>query len=244
MVFTVEKLQRSLRTFSRVVEGPPHQLTPVYSSVATGAMTFPTHETEWHEVQVGKEWGVRHGTSWLKATFKASREMQGQPVVLQLHWETPGDDALFLRLEATVFLDGRAIGAFDWRHPVLLLPDEASDGQAHKLLLQVYTGVPQPFGGLTLSVRNTLLWQTYHLMETLLDVCLTLHDEDPARHELLHHLNIAYNMLDLREGWQSELLVTSAQEAYDYLQMYLEKTHDSGRRPQITVSGHAHLDVA
>lgn len=245
MVFTVQKLQRSLHTFSRGVEGPVHQLSPVYSCIATGAMAFPSSDTVWQEAQVGQQWGVHHGTSWLMTTLQVSEEMQGQPIVLQLHWDTPGDnDPLFLRLEATVFLDGRAVGAFDWRHPVLLLPSEAGDGQAHKLLLQVYTSVPQPFGGLTLRVRSTLLWQCYSLMQTLLDVCLTLHDDDPARHELLHHLNTAYNMLDLREGWHSQRLASSAQAAYAYLQTYLKTTHDSGPRARITVSGHAHLDVA
>jgi len=245
MVFTVQKLQRSLRVFSKVVEGPSHQLTPVSSCVAAGAMTMPSADTEWQELHVGEQWGVQHGTSWLMTTLQASEEMQGQPLVLQLHWETPDDnDPLFLRLEATVFLDGRAVGAFDWRHPVLLLPPEASDGQAHRLQLQVYTVVPQPFGGLTLRVRHTLLWQTYHLMDTLLNACLSLHEEDPARHGLLHHLNTAYNMLDLREGWQSERLAISAQLAYDYLHTYLKAPHESGKRPQITVSGHAHLDVA
>src|SRR5260370_39081623 len=78
-------------------------------------------------------------------------------------------------------------------------------------------------------------------------------------------------MLDLREGWQGERFADSAQAAYEYLfKEYptinrgstVESTINRGRsawgadsevggrfiadpnRPQITASGHAHLDVA
>lgn len=243
MVFTVQKLRHSLETLQKASEGAVQSLAPVYSSVAQGAMTMPS-SAEWQPVEVGVMWGVKHGTSWLKTSLQASAEQQNQPLVLQLRWETPENDALFLRLEATVFLDGHAIGAFDYRHPTLLLPAEACDGQAHTLLVQVYTGMPQPFGGLTIRPRYLQLWQLYHLMQTVLDVCLTLSEDDIAYHTMMARLNTAYNMLDLREGWQSERCLSSARAAYDYLQAHLTEGLSSGNRPQITVSGHAHLDVA
>jgi alpha-mannosidase len=202
-----------------------------------------TTDTQWQSVEVELVWGLKHGTSWLMTPLKAPESMQGLPLVLQLHWDTSENDPLLLHLEATVFLDGHAIGAFDWRHPVLLLPEEACDGQSHTLMLQVYTGVPLPFGGLTLRPRRMVNWQLYHLMQTLLEASLTLNEGDPARHTLLARLNTAYTMLDLREGWQGERFIDSAQAAYDYLQTHLADGLTSGNRPQITVSGHAHLDV-
>ncbi len=193
-------------------------LSPVYCMAATGPMTIPSiTDTQWQPLEVGVIWGLKHGTSWLMTPLQAPESMQRQPLVLQLHWDTPEDDALLLSLEATVFLDGRAIGAFDWRHPVLLLPEAACDGQPHTLMLQVYTGVPLPFGGLTLRPRCMVSWRLYHLMHTLLEVSVTLNEGDPARHALLARLNTAYNMLDLREGWQAERFTGSAQAAYDYL---------------------------
>ncbi len=230
-------------------------LSPVYCMAATGPMTIPSiTDTQWQPLEVGVIWGLKHGTSWLMTPLQAPESMQRQPLVLQLHWDTPEDDALLLSLEATVFLDGRAIGAFDWRHPVLLLPEAACDGQPHTLMLQVYTGVPLPFGGLTLRPRCMVSWRLYHLMHTLLEVSVTLNEGDPARHALLARLNTAYNMLDLREGWQAERFTGSAQAAYDYLikeypTINRESTGGSQfiaapGRPRITISGHAHLDVA
>jgi alpha-mannosidase len=254
VVFTVQKLRNSLEALSKATAGPAHVLSPVYSIAASGPMAKPSlTDTQWQPLEVGQLWGLKHGTSWLMAPLQAPESMQRLPVVLQLHWDTPENDALLLLLEATVFLDGRAIGAFDWRHPVLLLPEETCDGQSHTLLLQVYTGVPLPFGGLTLRPRCMVSWQLYHLMQTLLEASLTLNEGDPARHALLARLNTAYNMLDLREGWQGERFTGSAQAAYEYLlKEYPAINREStvgGRfiaapnRPQITVSGHAHLDV-
>jgi alpha-mannosidase len=254
LVFTVQKLRNSLKALSETTEGPAHVLSPVYGLAAAGPMVLPSPtDAQWHPVEVGLLWGLEHGTSWLMTSLQAPASMQGQPLVLQLHWDTPGDDSLLLRLEATVFLDGRAIGAFDWKHPVLLLPEEACDGQSHTLMLQVYTGVPLPFGGLTLRPRCMVNWQLYHLMQTLLEVHLALNEGDPARNVLLARLDTAYNMLDLREGWQGERFADSAQAAYEYLlKEYPTINRGStvgGRfiaapnRPQITASGHAHLDV-
>ncbi len=257
LVFTVQKLRNSIEALSATTEGPAHMLSPVYGIAATGPMAIPSlTDIHWQPVEVGLVWGLKHGTSWLKTSLQAPASMQGLPLVLQLHWDTSGNDPLLLQLEATVFLDGHAIGAFDWRHPVLLLPEVAGDGQTHTLMLQVYTAVPQPFGGLTLRQRLLVNWQLSQLMHTLLEATLTLNENNPARHALLAHLNTAYNMLDLREGWLSQRFTDSAQAAYDYLQTHLAEDvldksalysrspiYRGTNRPQIIVSGHAHLDV-
>ncbi len=244
LVFTVQKLRNSLEALSATTEGPAHMLSPVYGIAATGPMAIPSlTDTQWQPVEVGLAWGLKHGTSWLKTPLQVPVSMQGLPLVLQLHWDTSGDDPLLLQLEATVFLDGHAIGAFDWRHPVLLLPEAACDGQSHTLMLQVYTSVLLPFGGLTLRQRYLVNWQLYHLMQTLLEASLTLNENNPARHAFIARLNTAYNMLDLREGWQGERFTDSAQAAYEYLQTHLADGLTRGNRPQITISGHAHLDV-
>ena len=175
MVFTVQKLRNSLEALRKTTAGSAHMLAPVYSVAAADPMAIPSStDTQWQPVEVGQIWGLKHETSWLMTSLQAPASLQGLPLVLQLHWNTSGDDSLLLQLEATVFLDGHAIGAFDWRHPVLLLPEEAGDGQSHTLMLQVYTSIPMPFGGLTLRPRHLLSWQLSHYMQTLLDVSLSL----------------------------------------------------------------------
>ncbi len=244
LVFTIQKLRVRLEELRKMAEGAPCMLSPVYSLAAAGPMTIPSPEDEkWLPVERGSLWGENHGTSWLMTHLRIPQSMQELPLILQLHSDASEVDPFLLILEATVFLDGRAAGAIDRHHPGLLLDKEAYDGQMHTLMLQVCTDSPLHFGGLTLRPRYMAHWQLYNLMQTLLDVCLTLNEDSLTFHALLARLNTAYNMLDLREGWQSKRFIDSARSAYDYLQTRLAEGLEGGARPQITASGHAHLDL-
>jgi alpha-mannosidase len=246
MPLTVEKLRRRIFEMGRAAEGAGIAISPVYLAPATGAMTPPPapSDASWQQVEVGQVWGAKHGTTWVMALLQIPEAMLHHPVVLQLPWDTRDGDSLLLRLEATVFLDGQAIGALDWRHQSLLLPEMACDGQPHTLTLQVYTSVPLPFIGLTIHPRYEITWQLSSLMETVFEALLTLGEDDIARHTLLDRLNTAYTMLDLREGWHSERFLASAHDALDYLHLQLTAGLTSGNQPRITISGHAHLDLA
>jgi len=122
------------------------------------------------------------------------------PTVLRRHGNRSKNEALLLQVEATVFLDGQAIGGFDARHPSLLLPERAYDGQLHAITLQAYTYTPLPFDGLTIHARNQLVWHLYHLMHTTFEASLTMSKHEIVRQTLLERLNAAYNMLDLRKA--------------------------------------------
>lgn len=253
MVFTLEKLQRRVRELNRAASSAATMLTPVRVVQATGSMTLPPESSDagWQNVELGQTWGQTHGTNWLLAELRVPEAMIGKPVVLELHWG-PGEfdfrqwvhDALLIVLEATVFLDGKAIGAFDWRHPTLLLPAAAIDGQKHVVTIQVYTRQPLPFGGLSIRTRNEMLWHFATMMQTALESLEALDENSIARHTLLERLNTAYTMLDLRQGWQGELLEKSAAAAWEYLRTHLTEHLAKGNRPQIIASGHAHLDLA
>lgn len=247
MPFTIQKLQRRIADMGRAAEGSRVFLSPVLVAPATGPMSPPPSASDalWQRVEVGQIWGRQHSTSWLMTHLQVPEEMAGQSVVLQLHWDAKTrNDALLLTLEATLFLDGHPIGAIDWQHPTLLLPPQAGDGQGHTLALQVYTREPHPFGGLSLSTRNEVVWQLYHMMHTTLEALQTYDENDLVRHRLLERLNAAYTILDLREGWQSRRFVVSAHAALDYLRMHLTDGFSAGNPPEIVLSGHAHLDLA
>ncbi len=246
MPFTVQKLQTFLSQLRTAVESRDISIDPVFVAPATAPMTPPpsNDDSSWQPLQVGQMDGVEHGTTWLRAALLIPEAMQGQPVVMQLYWNTTPQDWGLLRVEATAFLDGVAIGGFDWRHQVLLLPDFAHDGQPHLFALQIYTHLPLVFEGLVLRQRHHHIWQLFHLMKTSLNVALTLDKNAVTSHTLLHHLNTAYALLNLREGLYSECFSTSAREALRYLQTHLTADLNSGNRPHVVVSGHAHLDVA
>ena len=244
MSLTTQKLQAHIVELGHIAEGHAIPVAPVYIASADGPMTPPpaspfTDTTSWSLVEKSQFWGKTHGTSWLAFQLPATTV----PTTLHLAWNTNRDDSILLVIEATVFLDGHAIGGLDYRHLFLLLPEQAYDGLPHTITIQAYTDVPHLFGGLTLRHRNTSLWQLYFLMFTMFEALLTMGEHERVRHMLLEQLNTGYTMLDLREGWYSERLLISASSAYDYLQTALKEYSEANDQPSITLSGHAHLDV-
>jgi alpha-mannosidase len=131
----------------------------------------------------------------------------------------------------------------------------------HEALLRCYVPFAQPFGGLRLLLRDEAIFRLAVAMRTLLEAVETYRDSDPAYHVLLARLNEAHNLLDLREGWQSERFAESARAALTHLQVSrlagFEATTDEisegganlptsqpANLPTIVATGHAHLDVA
>jgi alpha-mannosidase len=127
---------------------------------------------------------------------------------------------------------------------------------------------PQPFGGLSLQLRDESIFLLGQVMRAMLDAVETYRDSDPARHALLARLNAAYNVLDLREGWQSERFAESARAALDLLRPATNEQRPTSENtvadssfvgaryivplrrsssvepPTLIATGHAHLDVA
>lgn len=246
MPLTEKKLRAAIERMAQAMEGPRRQLQPILHAPATGPMTPPPppDDAAWQPLELGQVWGRKHATTWLQTSVQAPDSWQGQALVLQLHWPQSEEDSLLLRLEATAFLDGQAIGAFDWRHRQLLLPELVGDGQEHRLAIQVYTYIPLFFEGLTLHARNETVWQLYHTMHTVFEAALSLDENDLVHHTLIERLNQAHTLLDLREGYASARFIQSAREALKLLQEQLADGLNAGTRPHMIVTGHAHLDLA
>lgn len=252
MPLTIQKLQLRLRELRHAAEEAGVLVTPLFVAPADGSMTPPpaSDDARWQKLETGQMWGLTHNTCWLQATLAPYTYEPDKTPVLQLHWDQGPHDSLLRNLEATVFLDGQAIGAFDWRHPLLALPAVSSAAHiwqrnhSHRLTIQVYTRQPIPFEGLFVRTRHEPVYHLYEMAQTLLDVCLTLNEHELVRQRLLTAINAAYNVLDLREGWHSERLRASIPQAFHILTASIDDMPERGTRPSITISGHAHLDVA
>lgn len=256
MPLTVQKLQLRIADLGRIASGPAQPVSSIAIVPAGETMESPFHidKAQGRRLDVGQIWGGEHCTNWLLTPLRLPEVQAEQSYVLHLYWETiprdassPWDtgpkDGLQLQLEATVFLDGVAIGGFDSRHHALVLPDELCDNRLHMMAIRAYTRRAAPFGGLAIHTRDKRLWQLYRLMQTLLDVYLSSGEHSLSAHRLLECLNNTYMRLDLREGWRSKRLVESAYSALNYLQASMQQDLGSVASPNIVVNGHAHLDV-
>src|SRR5581483_8492953 len=157
---------------------------------------------------------------------------------------------------AIVYLDGQALSGLDEYHRSALLPQQTHDGE-HDLLIRCYTPYRQPFGGLSLKLRDETIFRLGQAMRAALEAVETYRDSDLAKHDLLARLNDAYNALDLREGYQSERFAESAATALERLNVGTLESSKAGTAdstnvptfqpsnvPTIIATGHAHLDVA
>src|SRR5262249_45892789 len=140
------------------------------------------------------EGGSNH---WLRAKIRIPDDWHSKSVFLALAWEGKQQASL----ESIVYLDGQALAGLDEFHHSALLPAAAHQGE-HEVLLRCYLPFPADFGGLSLQLRDESIFQLGQVMRAVVGAVETYPDSSPIRHALLSRVNAAYNMLDLRDGWQ------------------------------------------
>jgi Alpha-mannosidase len=265
LFFTVEKLKARLEEMRAAIIRDTRPITGVWTCPAPGAPPDnamspppPPDDPSWRPLKVGERWGgdphnpdkpdeplpwgmpVDGGhTHWLRATLRVQEEWRGRQVQVRLRWSEEGHAGI----EGILYLDGRALAGIDEPHPAALIPESAHEGE-HEALIRCYTPYPRPFGGLELQLRDEIIGRLTAVMYAVLDAISTYRESDPEKHALLDRINRAYNLLDLREGWQSERFAISAGAALTFLRETLTANLEPGQRPTILATGHAHMDVA
>ena len=228
-------------------------------SVDDSAMApAPAADAAWRELTPGRPWGVAPtaqsdappanigwgipenggSTHWLRASFQVPDEWRGRQVLLALEWAGAGQASQ----EAILYLDGAELAGVDEFHRAILLPAEAYQG-VHEVLLRVYVPYPGPFGGLRLLLRDEHVWRLGITMRALLEAAETYRESDAAGHRLSAAVNDAYNLLDLRSGWQSDAFAASARAALELLDRTIAELPPADG-PVLLSTGHAHLDTA
>jgi alpha-mannosidase len=279
MLFTIEKLKARVPEIAGAAVRAVRLVDDVFTAAAPGpvaestmAPAPPADAPAWRPLRRGERWGGAPGadpdappaqigwgipvngggTHWLRAQLRVPAEWRGQSVHLALDWEGRAQASL----EAIVYLDGQALSGLDEYHRSALLPQQTHDGE-HDLLIRCYTPYRQPFGGLSLKLRDETIFRLGQAMRAALEAVETYRDSDLAKHDLLARLNDAYNALDLREGYQSDRFAESAATALERLNVGTLESSKAGTAdstnvptfqpsnvPTIIATGHAHLDVA
>jgi alpha-mannosidase len=272
MFLTIEKLQKRVPEIIAAAARATLPITEVQTyavpgSGADSAMSPPpaSDAPGWAPLHAGDRWGVPAGADpqantptliwgfagdggtnhWLRASLSIPAEWQGQQVVLAMDWDGRHGSSM----EAIAYLDGTVLAGLDQFHRTVLLPNTAEAG-SHELLIRCLLPVVQRFGGLSLQLRDPVIFQLGHAMRAQLEAVSTFHESDLARHALIERLNTAYNTLDLREGWESQRFAESARAALERLRVGSRGAKEDSLTsssqlptPTIVATGHAHLDV-
>jgi alpha-mannosidase len=220
---------------------PPAPDAPGWRVLGKGeAWGGDPHKPEEPALRIG--WGMPADgghNHWLRATLAVPPEWRGKTVRLHMTWEGSGQASV----EGILYIAGKAVAGIDEPHNAIVLPAWTHESE-HQLLIRAYTPYRHPFGGLSLQLWDEQIFQLATIMFAAFGASETMRDAEPAKHALLERVNTAYNLLDLSEGWQSDVFAESAYGALDYLRRELTAGLIGGTRPSVIATGHAHMDVA
>src|SRR5258706_11543189 len=100
LVFTVQKLRKSLEDLSRTTEGLPISFHRSMVLLPMGRWRCPTYGYTVGAVAVGQLWELKHGTSWLMTHFHVPSSIPRLHLILPFHLDFSRDDPLLFSLEA------------------------------------------------------------------------------------------------------------------------------------------------
>lgn len=256
--FTEEKLRRRIPEIREAAIRERFPLAPIHYKIGhLGAQeaASPMFDDSGWDVLAPEtnSWGNEPEiTAWLRASVTVPEHWKHGRVQLRVR---PRD------CEILTYLDGKPAQAFDGAHHDMLLADNAKPGQTYQLALRAYSGLPStgdanPYFGLPTAKEHHLAeaevrWvddSTYKLAFDLsfaYDAVLTLDKNSREYVTILNALDTAVNLLDFRQGRQSEEFYATAAKAREFLHDELYgKYHASEFAPTLWACGHAHIDTA
>jgi len=206
--------------------------------------------TTWEPIGPGFKWGPAYSPGWYRTQFKVPQEWEGREVALCYGvpelWGTREG-----MVEATVWEDGKAVGALDFAHLYHRLSDKAEGGEAFDLRLQTYahnaettvhikerprTAKPEEFKGLFLVSLDSELETLAYDVAFGLSLYESYDERNPAREIVLRALNDVCNHYRAGQRKSVSHCRRILKEALDSL---ADETHH-----EVVPVGHAHLDTA
>jgi len=142
--------------------------------------------------------------------------------------------------QSILYVNGSLAAGLDINHcEYVLKPNEE-----YEIYIYLYTGSFEEKYGIDMSIisKNLITEKLYYDMKVPYDAALCYNEDSFVRREILKHLSIASDMLDM-SVYDDEKYYNSAQKASEYL-----KDNFFGKYPEheavINCIGHTHIDVA
>lgn len=197
----------------------------------------------WQPFGSQDRWGGYDAYAWFRADVIIPPDYAGHRAVLEVtvdgeHWFA--DSRQFI-----LFVNGEMKQGIDVNHRRIVLCHEAVAGTAYRLDLQAYAGLVEKQTGLELRllVEDEAVKAVYYDLHVPCQVAAELPEGDKTRLDILHVLNQAIRLLDLRKPG-SQAFADSVQRTRQFMETeFYQKL--CGQQPiQATAVGHTHIDVA
>ena len=226
-------------------------LEVIQSTIRTEAY-FPDHimfsegkekPFEWRKFE-DEQWGGYDKWAWFRTKFELPEHYEGKTVVLQL---VTGDENAWNvdNPQFTVYINGRAVQAFDTNHTILYLTDRAEKKQKFDIEYFGYSSRTEHKMTFkpVLYVHNREAQRIYYNLETAMLAADMYEKNTGYRAEIENYLTEAMNLLDLRCP-MSEDYFKSIEAANKYLEEEFYEKFCENKGPIINCIGHTHIDVA
>ncbi|SMY07277.1 alpha-mannosidase [Flavimaricola marinus] len=206
-------------------------------SIVNGSMQ------DWPRVTTETVWGAPQSYFWFAGQAVIPPELAGQRVYLWI-------DAQFGRVmgrsdpQCLIRVNGDIRQGADFNHREMLLTADATAGEVFELMIEAGTieDRRQLGFGCNLMVHDALAEAVYFDLKTPLDVAKHLPETDHRRDLIVSRVHRALAAIDLRRGSQ-ERFHASLRHAQD-IGTEIYSAADTDITPQVTVTGHTHIDVA
>lgn len=204
----------------------------------------------WQPVAPGFKWGPAYVPGWYRAKFKVPKGWEGRELALCYGvpevWGTREGT-----IEATIWQDGKAVGALDFAHLFHRLTDRAEAGMTFDLRFQTYahnsettvhikekprSPLPEEYKGFFLVSLDSEVAALAYDVAFVLNLYDAYEERNPAREVLLRALNDVCNLFRHEQRKTFGPCRRLLKEAMDSL---ADEIHH-----EIVPVGHAHLDTA
>lgn len=197
-------------------------------------------EEGWHPYAKGTMLQGQDHHFWFRATFKTPQMIPHMDYFLQFvagqgdQWDSPDPQGL-------VYLNGKMVQGCDSNHMEVFL----EPGITYELHYYFYLGMEQlqiPLN-MRLCALDTRSEQMYYDIQTALDSCLLLPENNDDRIAVMSVLEQTVNRIDLRNPGSGDYY-RSVDEASGYIAEALyERRCSTAGKPVVSCIGHTHIDV-
>lgn len=208
--------------------------------------------SERFSIQNGTRWGERDSLYRIDFEVAIPQDWQGQLLALHLDLSAPPDHSWSINtIEGLVYINDKPFHAVDRYHREIILPPELASQPTLSGYIRVWTGIAEDSHvahDLELRRLDEAADKLYSLMSLLLNGLENLPENSPNYQAILSGLDSACLRLDFRSGAPSPAFYTSCLAALVVLEEQLKtlvtQNPVDGWQPKISVTGHAHIDVA
>ena len=200
--------------------------------------------SDWPEISTEEVWGGHREYFWFAAEFTIPPELDGETLVYRLSTkDETGWDAL--NPQFSLFVNGQLMQGMDVNHTEALVRESAAAGELLQIVLSAYTGNHNHALKLSsgLSALDHRTEQLYYDCKVPIDVAALMPEDDDRRILILHSVNQALNLLDLRSG-RGGGFAESLAVAQEWLEREFYQKYCREQREKVYCVGHTHIDVA